>query len=393
MRRRRFLRTGLASVGAFCLSPSLAARTLAQVPCVDPAPAGELLGMVPLSGDRPRETPFGELVGGPGLDARLFTDLSDVADGLTVTPTERMFVRTAAPPDLGSLPSPWSIATGGLVAEPSRLDMGGLMARSVPMGAHLIECAGNNDPNNFGLMSVADWVGVPLTDIVTALGPQPGALGVLVSGHDDEGQRSWRSTPGASWILAVEGLDRLGAFLATSMNGAPLTADHGAPVRLVVPGWYGAAWIKWVRELRLVGADEPVTSQMAEFARRTHQTGDPQLAREYEPPVVDLAATPVRVERRRVDGQVEYRVIGLAWGGTRAPAPLQIRFNAREPWVPVDRLCPAPDAPRTWSIWTHRWQPTEPGTYNISLKCADPSVRTRRLDLYFYTRRVRIDSV
>jgi DMSO/TMAO reductase YedYZ molybdopterin-dependent catalytic subunit len=393
MRRRRFLRTGLASAGAFCLSPSLVARVLALAPCADPAPAGDLLGMVPLSGDRPRETPFGELVGGPGLDARLFTDLSEVADGRTVTPTEGMFVRTAAPPDLGSLPSPWSVATGGLVTAPARLDVAGLVAKSAPMGAHLIECAGNNDPNNFGLMSVAEWNGVPLAGLVNALGPQADASGVLVSGHDDESQPSWRSTPGASWILPVEALDRLGAFLATSMNGAPLTADHGAPVRLVVPGWYGAAWIKWVREIRLVGTDEPVTSQMAEFARRTHQTGNPRLAREYEPPLVDLAATPVRVERRRVDGRIEYRVIGIAWGGARAPERLQIRFDSRQAWSPVDRLCPAPDAPRTWSIWTHQWRPTEPGTYNISLKCADPSVRTRRLDLYFYTRRVQIDVV
>ena len=55
--------------------------------------------------------------------------------------------------------------------------------------------------------------------------------------------------------------------------------------------------------------------------------------------------------------------------------------------------CPAPEAPRTWSVWTHRWRPESTGTYTISLRCADPAVRTRRLDLFYYSRRVRIDEV
>ena len=102
------------------------------------------------------------------------------------------------------------------------------------------------------------------------------------------------------------------------MNGEPLPLDHGAPVRLVVPGWYGCSWIKWVDELRLATPDAAATTQMREFAGRTHQDGVPELARDYEAPAIDLAATPIRVERRRVDGGIEYRIVGIAWGGTEA---------------------------------------------------------------------------
>ena len=101
------------------------------------------------------------------------------------------------------------------------------------------------------------------------------------------------------------------------MNGQALTPDHGAPVRLAVPGWYGCAWIKWVDEIRWVAGDEPATSQMQEFAGRTHQNGVPVLARDYEAPAIDTAAMPIRVEQRRVDGRLEYRVVGIVLGRNR----------------------------------------------------------------------------
>ena len=118
------------------------------------------------------------------------------------------------------------------------------------MGAHLIECSGNADPDNFGLMSVTDWDGVPLADSLlnSALPSRRRQRRVLVSGLDEPRRTRAVRHAGASWIFPLDGLERLGAFLAVTMNGEPLTADHGAPVRLVVPGWYGCCWIKWVNE-------------------------------------------------------------------------------------------------------------------------------------------------
>ena len=122
---------------------------------------------------------------------------------------------------------------------------------------------------------------------------------MLVSGYDHIGQNSPRSIVGASWVFPLAGLDKLGAFLAMRMNGEPVPADHGKPVRLAVPGWYGCSWIKWVNEIRLVGPDEPATSQMVEFAARTHQSEPHKFARDYAPADIQTAATPVRVEKRK----------------------------------------------------------------------------------------------
>jgi DMSO/TMAO reductase YedYZ molybdopterin-dependent catalytic subunit len=387
--RRRFLGAALATAGACSFDAISVARLLAQASCTDAGAEGELLATLPLTGDQPRHTPFGEPVGGAGLDTRVFTDLSTLEPNRLLTPSEQVFVRTAPPPGIAGRQASWTVALGADGA-PGSIGIGELRQQSTPMGAHLIECAGNTDPNNFGLMSVAEWSGIPLASVVQRLQPGTGDYGVLVSGLDDEAQSARSSVIGASWILPLADLPRLGAFLATGMNGAPLPLAHGAPVRLVVPGWYGCAWMKWVREIRLVGPDAPVTSQMAEFAGRTHQDGRPLLAREYEAPVIDLAATPIRVEQRRLNGAVHYRIVGIVWGGQTRARDLQIRFGSRDPWRPLE-VCPATASNTAWALWSYRWTPTEPGVYNIAIKSADSSVRTRRLDMFFYARRVRVD--
>src|SRR4029453_16795682 len=131
------------------------------------------------------------------------------------------------------------------------------------------------------------------------------ATGVVVSGRGYPERSPGQSVPGASWGFPLASLERLGACVGIRMNGESLPADHGKPVRLVVPGWYGCAWIKWVNDIRVVGDREPATSQMKEFAGRTHQTGRHELAGNYTPADIQTAATPIRVEKRRLPGGTE----------------------------------------------------------------------------------------
>jgi sulfane dehydrogenase subunit SoxC len=240
------------------------------------------------------------------------------------------------------------------------------------------------------LMSVCEWDGVLLSDVVSQLRPSMQSTGVLVGGMDHEAQRSADSIAGASWVFPLNSLDRLGAFLAVRMNGEPLPLDHGAPVRLVVPGWYGCSWIKWVNEIRVTSLDEPATSQMKEFAARTHQAGRHDLAKDYTPADIQTAAMPIRVEKLRASTGIEYRVVGILWGGDKPVDRLAIRFRADDAWRPFP-ICPAPTTHKMWSLWEYRWKPAAAGVYDIALRVPNPSMPQRRLDTGYYMRQVRVE--
>ena len=353
-----------------------------------------LIGVVPLVAPGVQPPPFGRLLGA-GLDARLFTDLSKVSSQHSAISNEEFFVRTASPRTLPAADQ-WSVRVAGLVTTPLTLDRRDLEPLATQSGRYLMECSGNSDPSSFGLISTADWDGVPLAAILDRAKPSAASYRVLISGVDEEGAVSRTSLPGASWIFSRDEVAR--ALLAVRMNGAPLPREHGFPIRLIVPGWYGCACIKWVDRIDLVPDEAPATTQMQEFAARTHQDvaqlrrNTPPLARDFIPAVIDTAAMPVRVEQWIAGGRVEYRMTGIIWGGSTPTNALSIRFKANQPWTPVDD-CPMPASTLTWSLWSHTWRPDAPGRYQIVLKVNDPSIRTRRLDLFFYVREIVIDEV
>jgi DMSO/TMAO reductase YedYZ molybdopterin-dependent catalytic subunit len=380
----------LAAAGAAALiDPRTILQRLVEQRCADAA-WGPLVGTLALSRPDGAEQPFGMKLGGPGLDARLVTDLSTLEPDRLITPNSLACIRTEAPA-ITHARDGWSITVSGQVGDSRGLTLKDLTRRARPMGAHLLECSGNNNPANFGLMSVSEYQGVPLADIVSHATPSGVAWGVLVSGMDPMGP-SAGSVAGASWIFPLASLDQLGAFLAVRMNGEPLAPDHGAPIRLVVPGWYACTWIKWVNEIRLTLMNEPATSQMREFAGRTHQTRAHDRARDYAPAEIQAAAMPVRVEKRRGPNGLEYRVVGIVWGGWKLIDRLAIRCGADAAWTEFS-VCPPPMSYRMWSLWEYRWKPAAPGLYDIALKVPDPSVPQRRLDMGHYVRQVRVDAI
>ena len=394
--RRRFLEGSLGAGGALLLGCSGSGGAGNSgggtggggAGCADPFAGGELLGVVPFSGegDSPMETAFNA-----GLDGRLYTDLSKLDEEHLITDNERFYIRTRFP-DLLATTADWEITVGGLVAAKAQIALADLAPLAAPMGAVLLECSGNGKGARFGMLSAAEWSGIPLEKVLSQVEVLPSATAVLVSGFDQHAQPSAKSTPGASWVFTFEQLKQAGAFLATGMNGAPLPLDHGFPVRLVMPGWYGCTCAKWVDTITLVDDTEAATAQMKEFASRTHQDGVPALARDYKAASMDQAAMPVRVERWRVGGKTAHRVFGVMWGGYEVTDALAIRFNPDEPWVPVD-VCPAQSTNRTWTTWSHAWSPAGPGSYEIRLAVLDPSVPTRRLDSGFYVRRVTLSGL
>lgn len=352
---------------------------------LEPLPRGEFLGLIPF--DKPAKVAFGSL-DGEGLSARRLLDLAQLSEASRVTPTEQHFVRTGIPALLPD-PKSWRVALRTRRDSAPELSMADLTGLAEPMGVHLCESAANATDVGFGMMSAGEWAGVSIAKLLEQFGRPEGAFRLLVDGYD----RHLTSIPdqrsGAGWIFGPEELIASGAFLALSLNGADLPTLHGAPVRLVVPGWYGCTWIKWVHTVSVVPEDALATPHMREFAHRTHQAGVPKRANRFAPAVVDAAAMPIRVEKWRVDGTLEYRLVGVRWGGGHPRDEVSLRFGPEESWKPVSAFAP-PENLKSWSFWSHRWQKVAPGTYAIELKVGKSRIRTRRLSDGHYTRQVTL---
>jgi len=383
--RRSLLRQSLLSGSAWIcglnhlrLPRSLIHRT------ADARGNGSSLGVVPFSEEG--HPPMGEPIG-TELDGRLFTDLSTLTPENPLTPEDNFFIRTRVSKLLDTS-NPWTIHVAGLVEKPIAISAEVLAKKARPMGVHLMECSGNTRSAHFGLMSVAAWHGVSLQEILETAKPQVSGLRILVSGFDRYKEESMTSEPGASWIFGPDQLFSSKAFLATKMNGQPLRADHGAPVRLVVPGWYGCVCVKWVNQIEFVSDDAPATSQMLEYAGRTMQMGVPSLARDYRHAIVDIAAMPTRIEKYLVGGKIRYRVTGIRWGGWVPSQGMEIRFDPEERFVPVE-IIPS-SAGDSWCFWSHQWSPPGTGRFTIRLRPNVANISARRLNSGYYDRSVDI---
>ena len=390
--RRDFLQSAGASLAVvgngLVLSPMVQQLALADV---SPPRGGRLLGILKFTGERRSGRPFGEKYG-DGLSGRLVYDLTKLNPANLTIPNDQFFIRTSFPDRLDlKKRDPWKIHVSGLVEEEMDLPLPDLQRDVKPMGVHLLECSGNTKTASYGLMSAAQWSGIPIDKVLDRIPISRQATRVKIAGFDDYSQGTRRSQFGASWIFTRDQLSKAGAFLATQMNGEPLPKDHGFPIRLIMPGWYGCVSAKWVTDIELVDESAPATSQMREFASRTHQRGNPRKANQFQPATMQQAAMPVRVEKWRANGLLFYRVVGILWGGQRPTDRLMIRFNRNRPYVPVESYDHTTNA--TWNVWTHSWYPDRPGEYQIRMKIDDPFVPTRRLDRGQYARTVEVTDV
>jgi DMSO/TMAO reductase YedYZ molybdopterin-dependent catalytic subunit len=351
------------------------------LPCPDPLRGGTLLGTLAFRGEDDQAVGQRE---GEELNGRLALDHSTLDADSLVTGNDDFFIRTMAP---RSLPDPagWSLAVEGL-AEPASIALADLLDEVEDQGVVLLECSGNQDNRHFGLISAARWEGIPIQAVLDRIAVDAAATRIEIGGFDQHVVPS-TSGVGCSWIYTFEELREAGAFLATRMNGEALPVDHGAPVRLVVPGWYGCCSAKWVDTLRLVDDTAPATDHMQEFAGRTHQVGTPALARDYRPARMQVSAMPVRVEQWDVDGVVKYRIVGIVWGGTQPPRRLELRASTSEAWREVE-ICPEQETTRTWTLWQTVWEPARSGTHLIELRA--PEDDAIRLELGWYTRAVNV---
>lgn len=247
-----------------------------------------------------------------------------------VTPPESVYVRSNFPTP--ALDASHVIAVRGAVDHPFAFAVGELA--DMPQHEVLVtmECAGNwrlgmdpvpvGEPWSYGAVSTTRWRGVRVADLLARAGVQSGAVELLTVGADS-GPRDDALTPGPVTFARGLPLDvamHPDTILATHMDGASLTAHHGAPARLIVPGWYGMASVKWVAAFELITTHYDGYFQRQRYVYRTEQ-GDTPVTRALVKSFL-LAPSDDDMQNR---GHVTLK--GWAWSGFGSIARVAVQVN------------------------------------------------------------------
>jgi DMSO/TMAO reductase YedYZ molybdopterin-dependent catalytic subunit len=300
--------------------------------------------------------------------------------GGDVTSTGKFFRRNHFPiPEID--PGAWRLRLSGLIRRPLSLSLGQLRAMPAESLNVTLECAGNGrtlfsppvggEPWGLGAVSTARWTGARLRDVLAQAGIEPTAREVVFRGADAGQVEDLPEPISFERSLTVGDAEHSGALLAYEMNGEPLPARHGFPVRLIVPGWYAVASVKWLSEIVL--SDRPFRGyfQDTHYVYEWDRDGGPERE-------------PVRLQRVRAmvvepaAGQLisagDLVVSGVAWSGAAPVTEVDVRVEtdagpAQAGWQRARLVGPARG--HGWRRWELPVTGLPPGPARISARAAD----------------------
>ncbi|MEM7132230.1 MAG: sulfite oxidase [Chloroflexota bacterium] len=283
-----------------------------------------------------------------------------------VTPPDQFFsVSHYGEPEVDA--ESWTLEISGLVDNPMTLTLADLKSWPRLELDFTLECSGNHGFGwNWGLVGNAAWAGVPLTPLLREAGIKDDAIEVAFYGADagEETIREQSITQNFARSMSIEDATSPFNMLCYEMNEAPLPKRHGAPVRLIAPGWYGIANVKWlqrieVRSRRLMNrymARDYVTLRQEEVNGETVWT-ESSVGKSL------LKSAPARV----VSSNGAYRIEGAAWGQPIGKVEVQIDDG---PWK--EATLDTTNVRRfSWRFWSLDWANAEPGEHTITARAID----------------------
>ena len=278
----------------------------------------------------------------------------------------------------------WQLEVGGLVERPLGLSLEDLCAMRARTLRVTLECAGNGraqvSPRYPSIpwleegVSTAEWTGVPLRDVLDAAGLRAQAQDVVFHGADRGIDRNVEHSFSRS-LLPAQALHE-DVLLAWAMNGQPLPPQHGFPLRLVVPRWYGMASVKWLGRIEAI--DRPFDG-----VQQAHSYHFRQVPGEHGTPcrlmrVNSLLAPPGVPDfysRQRVLGAGRVGILGRAWSGEAQVA--RVEFAADGAWRDAELDSPA--GAYAWRGWRTVWD-AAPGEHEISCRATDAAGNRQPLE-------------
>jgi len=279
-------------------------------------------------------------------------------------------------------PASWRLAVGGLVDRPLRLSMRDLGNMRSETRVVTLECAGNGrsllqppvdgEKWQLGAVSTAEWTGVPLVEVLDRAGIKPGAREVLFRGADAGTLAGRAETVRYERSLEVDVARGSDVLLAYAMNGEPLPIQHGYPLRVIVPGWYAVASVKWLSEIEVIdyafSGHYQMDSYFFEWQRDERIVREPVTLQRVRALIVEPSAG-AELDR----GAIAIR--GMAWSGAAPIARVEVSVGGGDGWQ---------EARLVGERRRHSWQPWEliarieqPGTTIVRARATDLAGRTQ----------------
>jgi DMSO/TMAO reductase YedYZ molybdopterin-dependent catalytic subunit len=268
----------------------------------------------------------------------------------------------------------------------------------------LLECAGNSRavmqppaegvPWDHGAVGTARWIGVPVRTILEQVSLRSAATDVLFEGADFGKERH---APGAlaptelsyAMSLPLEKVLHPDTLLAYEMNGEALSSEHGYPVRLLVPGWYGMASVKWLVNIRVL--DQPFRG----FHENDYYV---YVAEGGSDKALGERVTTIRVKslitwpgRGGLLSTGTHLLRGMAWSGHSPVARVEVSTDDNRSWHPA--VLNEPGSPYAWQQWEYQWQASRPGYYLIRSRATDEEGNTQPLQASWNFRGYAVNSI
>ncbi|MFE3636682.1 sulfite oxidase [Streptomyces sp. NPDC059168] len=283
----------------------------------------------------------------------------------------------------------WRLTLAGRVRHTLTLSPAELRAFPAVTTRVTLECAGNgralmsprpvSQPWLLEAVGTAEWTGVPLRLLLAEAGAASDAVDVVFTGADHGVERGVEQDYERALPLDVATGAEPEVLVAYAMNGAPLPPQHGRPLRLVVPGWYGMAHVKWLRAITVV--DRSFTGFQQSVAYRIRQeSGEPGV------PVTRIAPRallippgfPDFMSRTRVVAPGPVRIEGRAWSGHAPVTSVEVSTDGGASHRPAD-LEPGRGHRWAWRRWSCAWF-AEPGDHVLSVRAHDGAGNSQPLE-------------
>ncbi|MBD0338801.1 MAG: sulfite oxidase [Thermoleophilia bacterium] len=281
----------------------------------------------------------------------------------------------------------WWLELGGLVERPLTLSLDELKARPEATIPVTLECAGNgrallrgdrasSQPWLVEAVGTAEWTGTPLAPLLAEAGPAPDAAEVVFTGIDRGVQGDVEHDYARSLPLA-EAL-REEVLLAYAVNGRPLPPQHGFPLRLVVPGWYGMTSVKWLRSIEVVAEPFAGWQQAVAYHLRADAEDEGRPVTRMEPrSLLVPPGIPDFLSRARFVPPGPCLLTGRAWSGRGPVERLEVSADGGRSWAEAELEEPLGEF--AWRGWSYEWQ-AEPGEHELCCRATDAAGRTQPLE-------------